>query len=146
MSFETNVDTIILELMTRLKEIERLENRVFKGRGSARKWPHLWLLLTRITVTAEDEGTIVSSHLFEHTLIFELVFKDRWVAEEDPELNEEIKISRLGEILDKLKTYTVNYPKWDLLWPSDIEYAQLTRQAGYAQLDAVVELRVRKKW
>ncbi len=147
MTFESNVDAINLELETRLKEITRLEQRVIRAvPGTTRFYPTVWIQLERIEEDMEAEGTLVSNPRIEHTLVYNLKFEDRWDQDEDAVYNENEKIKRWGEVRDKLRTYTTNAPKWDLLWIPSLEYAQITRDARYCMLDIEAELRVVKAW
>jgi len=147
MTFESNVDSINNEFETRLKEITRLENRVIRAvPQSTREYPTLWLQLERIEEDIFTESTLLSNPRIQHELVYNLKFEDRWDMDEDAEYNENEKIKRWGEVRDKLRSYTINYPKWDLLWVPSLEYAQLTRDARYCMLDIEAELRVRKAW
>jgi len=147
MTWETNIDLINRELELRLKEIPRLENRVIRAvPSSTREWPTLWIQLIRVVELLEDEVSIVSSPFIEHEVVYNLLFEDQLDSDESPEYNENEKIKRFGEVVDKLNTYRVNYPKWHILWFSDIEYAQLKRDGRYFMLDVEAELRVRKAW
>lgn len=147
MTFESNVDQIVTELDARLKEITRLENRVIRAVPQAvNDFPTLWVQLERVEEEIESMGTNVSGPTIQYTLIFNVLFQDRWDSDETPELNEDLKISRLGEVKDKLRIYTSYPPYWDLLWTPRTEYAQVRRDAHYVFMDAEFELRVRRSW
>jgi len=147
MTWETNIDLINRELELRLKEIPRLEGRVIRATPSGtREYPTLWIHLERIIELPDDESSIVSVPFIEHEVVYRMLFEDVFDSDESAEDNENEKIKRFGEIVDKLNTYRVNYPEWHYLWFSDIEYAQLRREGRYFMLDVEAELRVRKAW
>ena len=149
MTYESNVDSIIEELITRLKEIERLENRVYYGFPEVtREFPTLWVHFNRDEVEVDLDVATVSSPLVQHTLFFTLVYTDRWNASEEPSRNEDLKIERVGEVIDKLREYMTNYPKWELLTYPKIEFDMTRREMkpSYILLRGVIEVRIRKKW
>lgn len=145
--FEANVDAIIEELELRLKEVAHLENRVVRAYPSTTtEYPTVHLHLERVEVDVEGADALPQRPSWIYTLEFLLNFQDRWRDDESAIINEEEKVKRLGEVLDKIRSYAVNIPKWDLMWFSAVEYSQLERRANYVLLDADVELRVRKRW
>lgn len=147
MTFESNVDAINLELETRLKEITRMGDRVLRAvPQTTNEYPTLWLQLERVEEDIFAEGTLISNPRIQHELVYNLKFEDEIDMDEDIEYNENEKIKRWGEVRDKLRAYTTNYPIWDLLWIPRMEYAQITRDARYIMLDVEAELRVRKSW
>ena len=106
----------------------------------------LWIQLERVIELLDDEMSIVSTPFIQHELVYNLLFEDTIDSDESAEYNENEKIKRFGEIVDKLNTYRVNYPEWNILWFADIRYAQLERKGRYFMLDVEAELRVRKPW
>jgi len=147
MGWETEVDAINLELETRLKEITRLENRVIRAvPQKTSEWPTVWLQLERVEEDINSEMTQISFPRISHELVYNMLFQDRWDSDESPEVNEDEKIERWGEIRDKLMAYTNNYPKWERMWIPSMDYAQLRREARYTLLDIEAEVRVVKTW
>jgi len=143
MGYSDEVKDIRKELVDRLKGITVLGSRVFKGLPkSTNVFPTAFVNFSR------DDAELIntSGPLYRHDLTFEIMLKDKWSRK--PEEDVDTLVERVGLIIDKLKDYTTNPPKWDLLRINNVEYVFQTRRGrgSYVLLDTLITITVSKKW
>jgi len=110
MGYASNIQSMLDELVLRLKEITSLQNRVYKGyRVKITNYP---TILVHFYEDNPEEIRITQRY---HKVLFRIVLKDRVSVAENSETQTSNWITRIGEVMDKLDEYITNPPKWDRL-------------------------------
>lgn len=135
-TYETNVDAVLDELVTKLKDITQFGNRVYKhnfDKLSAYPSAVVNLLLDRVEPAA--------AYQFHNLSIMITIFEGTAASKSADDL-----IAITGLVADKLDTIKTNPPKWaTCLVEGNITYGFIERQKT-AFFISLVPITVKSKW
>jgi len=140
LTYESEVNAIIAELVTRLKEITDFGDRVYYGYRVSQKAFPVALLHLHEDVTVDD-----AIHQRDHRIAFNLLIRNRADIQADSELEMDNFIALVGKVHDKLDGYISNPPKWRRL---NIERTTYTfgQERNYIFYSALIRISLSKRW
>jgi len=140
MTYAEKVKETINQLITRLKEISSLNNRVYKGYYTEHKeYP---VLLVHLYEDTPIEETITQRR---HHIRVHLLLKVRGNLGGDAESQMESFIDEVGYVIDKLDEYMANPPYWDLVRIHRVNYTfKQERQVIF--YNALIDIELTRMW
>lgn len=136
MTYESNIDKILGELVLRLKEVASFDNRVYK---------HSFTKLTDypscVVNLLIDRVTPAAAYQWHNLVIIITVFEGTAATKTADDL-----IASTGALIDKLDEYKTNPDKWvSCLVDGDIVYGFEKRQK-ITLLISMITVTIKKKW